>query len=295
MQAFNTQLYAGTWNWVCDDPSCTTGHSNGGQLWRSPDGLTWQRVVPNGFGDPTNAEVFRLTVFGNHLYASTWSYSDVHGGEVWRSASGNTNDWSKVVSNGFEDAANAVVASFAVLTNYLYAGTLNDATGGEIWRTNNGETWQQVNLDGFGDPGAWVISSLAAFDEYLYASVRGDTLQVWRCRRCNGTDWQQVISDGFGNPATNKASALEALGNALYLVVGNYSTGMEVWRTENGFEWSQIGSAGFGDSNNRAPYWDNSVLAFDDRLWIGAWNNANGGEIWKYLPQQIYLPAAQSN
>ena len=197
------------------------------------------------------------------------------------------------MANGFGDAGNFVVGSFAVLTNYLYAGTFNESTGGEIWRTNDGTTWQQVNLDGFGAPDTWAISSLAAFDNYLYASVR-NTLQVWRCQRCNGTDWQPVVQDGFGTPDTNKASALEVVGDALYLVVGNYSTGMEVWRTQDGFEWSQIGFAGFGDSNNRAPYWDNSVLAFDDRLWIGAWNSANGGELWKYLPQRVYLPVMRS-
>ena len=285
---FNSQLYAGTWNW-----NAATNASNGGQVWRSPDGVTWQRVVPNGFGDPTNGEVFRFVVFGNHLYASTWSYTGAHGGEIWRSASGNTGDWSRVVTNGFGDAGNFVVGSLAVLTNYLYAGTFNELTGGEIWRTNDGTTWQQVNLDGFGDPDTWAISSMAAFDGYLYVSVR-NSLQVWRCRRCNGTDWQPVVQDGFGTPATNKASALEVVGDTLYLVVGNYSTGMEVWRTQDGFEWSQIGFAGFGDSNNRAPYWDNSVLAFDDRLWIGTWNSANGGELWKYLPLRVYMPVMRS-
>ena len=287
LQEFNTQLYAGTWNW-----NAATNASNGGQIWRSPDGASWQRVVTNGFGDPTNGEVFRLAVFANHLYASTWSYSDAHGGEIWRSSSGNTNDWTRVATDGFGDRNNIVVISFAVLTNYLYAGTLNEATGAELWRTNNGTTWQQVNLDGFGEPGTWVISALAAFDGDLYASVRGESFQVWRCRRCNGTDWQPVVQDGFGDPNTNKASALEVLGDSLYLVVGNYSSGMEVWRTQDGVEWSQVGFAGFGDSNNRAPYWDNSVLAYDGRLWVGTWNNANGGELWKALPQQVVLPLA---
>jgi hypothetical protein len=288
LQEFNTALYAGTWNW---DAAAAASH--GGQLWRSPDGQFWQQVVANGFGDPTNGEIFRLIVFGNQLYASTWSDGSVHGGEVWRSASGNIPDWTRVVTDGFGDANNDAVTSFAVLTNYLYAGTFNEVTGAEVWRTNTGTTWQQVNFDGFGNRATWVISSLAAFDDYLYASVRSDTFQVWRCRRCNGTDWQQVVQNGFGTPDTNKASALEVLGDALYLVIGNYSTGMEVWQTQDGFEWRQIGFAGFGDGNNRTPYWDNPVLAFDGRLWIGTWNNANGGEIWKHLPLQVYLPAAR--
>ena len=35
---FNGQLYAATWTWVCDDPNCNTGHTNGPQIWRTADG-----------------------------------------------------------------------------------------------------------------------------------------------------------------------------------------------------------------------------------------------------------------
>ncbi|MBL0268182.1 MAG: NHL repeat-containing protein [Chitinophagaceae bacterium] len=68
---FNGNLYAGTWN------STGTG-TNGGQIWRSSDGITWEQVVNNGFGDPTNGEVMRLAVFNNKIYAG---HSEFH---PWR-------------------------------------------------------------------------------------------------------------------------------------------------------------------------------------------------------------------
>ncbi len=64
---------------------------------------------------------------------------------------------------------------------------------------------------------------------------------------------------------------------------------MEVWRTQDGTTWGQVGFAGFGNSNNRAPYWNNSVTVFNNSLYIGTNNGANGGQVWQML-NQLYLP-----
>jgi hypothetical protein len=84
---FNDQLYAGTanWNWNVWD-------TEGGEIWRSSDGLGWTSMISQGFGDPTNGEVFRFAVFSDTLYASTWSYTTPHGTEIWRSSTGNAGD-----------------------------------------------------------------------------------------------------------------------------------------------------------------------------------------------------------
>lgn len=281
---FNGQLYAGTWNW-----NGASNSSNGGQVWRSANGSDWTRVVNNGFGDAGNDEVFRFEVFDGQLYASTWSYSAAHGAEIWRSPSGNAGSWTRVAANGFGDNQNEAIISFAVFGGQLYAGTINEVTGGQIWRSADGVTWSPVNAAGFGFSSNWAISALAAFDGSLYASVR-DGGQVWRCQVCDGSDWQRVVDAGFGNATTNKASALAVMDGALYLVIGNYSTGLEVWRTQDGSAWQQVGFAGLGDSNNRAPYWDNSVLAAGSQLLVGTWNLGNGGELWSYQPRSVYLP-----
>jgi len=94
-------------------------------------------------------------------------------------------------------------------------------------------------------------------------------------------------------------SALEVIGGKLYWVAGQSSvcsTGLEVWWSTTGDsdDWLQIGYAGFGDSNNRAPYWDNSVVAFNDMLLVGTHNVAHGGEVWILL-NDLFLPLVMRN
>jgi PKD repeat protein len=269
LSEFDGQLYAGIWNQV-----------DGGEVWRSSNGLNWSRVAKQGFGVPTN-EIFRLAVFSDTLYAGTWSTT----AEIWRSSTGISGDWTRVVTNGFGDARNMAILSFEPFSGYLYAGTYNTATGGEVWRMNDGMTWTQVNADGFGTVNYRHVSALTAFNGYLYASTTGKPgitgASVWRCQICDGSDWQKVVDNGFGNVTTLELSALEVFDGNLYFVVGNPTTGMEVWRTVAGTNWEQVGFAGFGDSNNYASYWDNSVAVFNNRLFIGTANSANGGEVWR--------------
>ncbi len=283
--AFNGQLYASTW----------ADAVNGGEVWRSSDGMNWSRVVSAGFGDTTNGEVFRLTVFNNTLYASTWSYTNTHGTEVWRSSTGNAGDWTRAVANGFNsDVNNLSVLSFESFNGYLYAGTANTTTGGEVWRTNDGTTWSQANADGFGTVNNPNVPALAAFNGYLYASTMGKSgvngATVWRCQVCDGSDWTKVVDNGFGDINTRTNGALAILAGRLYFVVGNSTTGMEVWRTTDGANWEQVGFAGLGDSNNNASYWDNSTTVLNGHLYVGTSNSANGGEVWEFLHLNTYLP-----
>ena len=92
---FNGKIYAGTWS----------DNINGGEVWRSSNGTTWTQVVNDGFGNITNAEVFRFEVFNNVLYASAGT-DEINGGEIWRSDTGDSGDWQKVVDNGFGDTNN---------------------------------------------------------------------------------------------------------------------------------------------------------------------------------------------
>ena len=284
---FNGQLYAGTGDLV-----------DGGEIWRTSNGLNWTPVVTQGFGDPTNGEVMRFAVFNNTLYASTWSYTTTHGADVWRSNTGNAGDWGRVVANGFDgDANNGAVLSFELFNGYLHAGTLNGTTGGEIWRSSTGNTgsWAQVNVDGFGDTGNTGVSALSVFGGYLYAathhSIPGGA-QVWRCQVCDGSDWTKAVDNGFDHLGARRMPALEVLDNYLYFAIGNNFTALEVWRTANGTDWEQIGFDGFGDVNNQVTYFDNAVTVFNNGLYVGTANYATGGQIWLYKPQIATLYVA---
>jgi hypothetical protein len=303
---FKGNLYAGTWavgGWA----GPWNPETRGGEVWRSSTGNAgdWTRVVSNGFGVPTNAEIFRFGVFSDMLYAGTWVYTYTRGTEIWRSSAGDSGDWEQVVDNGFDgDVNNLAVISFDAFNGYLYAGTYNMArtvtdttTGGEVWRTNDGIAWTQVNADGFGTTDTLAISALAAFNERLYAST-WPGCQIWRCQTCDGSDWTKVVENGFGNPDTWRESALEVFDNYLYFVGGNPTTGLEVWRSNTGNpgEWEQVGFGGFGDSNNAMPYWDNSVTVFNEHLYVGTWKWGSGtGEVWVHPTRQVHLPIILRN
>jgi len=299
--AFKDHLYAGTWN----ETSLGPNYTNGGQIWRSSNGDSWEQVVTNGFGDPTNGEVINMAVYQNQIYAATWSYTSAHGTEIWRSSSGGSGSWTRVVENGLGDATNVGVMSMDVFNGFLYAGTYSiDSNTGrpagcEVWRTD-GLTWSRVNGDGFGDLNCSRVS-LAVLGNSLYAGTglrNPDTQtypggQIWRCTAASGCDqvgdWSLLMSGGFGNTQNRYINSLIPFGSQIYAVTANYSTGMEVWSSSSGTNWGQVGFAGFSDSNNQSTYWDNSIAVFNNHLYIGTNNSANGGEIWQLL-DQLYLP-----
>jgi hypothetical protein len=278
--------------------------NEGARIYRSSNGSTWDLVATNGFTNTYNFGVYRLEVFNNQIYAGTGNWGLAHGAEIWRSPNGDVGTWTQVVSNGFDNNNNYIMRTSEVYDDYLYFGTISidrttymTTTGGIVIRSNSGDSgsWEKVTLDGFGDVNNYVISGLAAFNGYLYASTgRWDFsgIQVWRCHTCNNpNDWEKVVDNGFDNPYNWDMSILQVFDDKLYLVIGNGLTGIEVWRTSTGNsgDWSQVSSDGFGDSNNDYPYFNN-VTIYNNCLYIGTENNANGPEIWLYLHNQVYLP-----
>jgi hypothetical protein len=258
-------------------------------------------VVDDGFGNPDNGEVFRLGIFNGNLYAGTWEYSGTTGAEVWRSTSGDDGTWSQSVANGFGSASNFAMISLYPYAGHLYVGTFNSDGGAEVWRSASGDpgSWSSVVLGGFGDEDNDIVSALQTYRGDLYASTAhelGGGGEIWRCHSCDGSDWERVVADGLGDDSRRGMNALEVAGNRLFWVVGTSDTGLEVWGTSTGDEgdWHQIGLGGFGDSNNRAPYMDNSVVAFDDTLFVGTINQAHGGEIWVLL-NDLFLPLVMRN
>jgi hypothetical protein len=62
-----SQLYLATWT------SRTTG--NGTEVWRTGDGLNWEQVNQDGFGDPQRNRVEQsMAVYGNQLYLEVGDY-----------------------------------------------------------------------------------------------------------------------------------------------------------------------------------------------------------------------------
>ena len=74
--------------------------------------------------------------------------------------------WRQSNSNGFQFTDNNTISAVKPYNNYLYAGTVNSITGGQIWRTNDGSNWNNIVMDGFGYSYNSYIDDLAEFDGY---------------------------------------------------------------------------------------------------------------------------------
>ncbi len=143
-ETFNGKLYAGTWN------ELDTGGSNGGQILRTATPQTggWEKVVDDGFTGPTNSEILSLKAFNGWLYAGTWSAdTGVHGAEIYRSDTGDLNDWDVVYNSSVPGYSTpGAVMVMEVFDGFLYAGLMNwNTSGAELWRTSDGTTWMLVN------------------------------------------------------------------------------------------------------------------------------------------------------
>jgi sugar lactone lactonase YvrE len=282
LEVFNGQLYAGA------------GWGNiQGQIWRTSDGTTWEPVTTNGFGNGSNMAVTVLAVFNNLLYAGTGNSDS--GAQIWRSASGDGGDWTRVAPDETGTSDNSQVTGLKAFKGALYAAVEADEetnAAAQVWRSTNGSGWDTVIADGFGDSDNISTGGFAEFGGYLYLGVRNyvSGAQLWRS--ADGTNWKQVVGNGFGDAANYKVEMLTVIANQLYAEVNNDETGLQILRSSDGMNWEQVNIDGFGDSNNAAILWNNSTAKYQGYLYLGTWNPANGGEVWKYYLQEksIYLP-----
>ena len=195
--------------------------------------------------------------------------------------------WEQVNINGFGDRNNWA-ANLSVFGSYLYAGTVNDETGGEAWRTANGTTWNQVNLDGFGVVSNTRVLAGENLNGYLYVGTENSATggEIWRCATCDGSDWTQVVSGGFGD-SNNTLERIVVFSNTLYATTNNDVTGVEVWKTSTGVlgSWTQCNTDGFGDNKNTGLW---AVAVFNGHLYVataqwGAYGTGThtGVEVWR--------------
>lgn len=299
LTVWNGALYAGVRNLtVTTDPATGSEQrqSQGGAIWRSADGSSWQTVAGGGLGDKRNAALGAFAGYGQYLYAGSQGLDATRGAEVWRSSTGAAGSWERVVQGGFDaDPGNQAIGAMGVFTGTLFAGTCQTADRPELWQTRDGKRWSPAGPYGqtaIGNGRAGCVTSLVDYDGWLYAGLGSDsflggatrTAEVWRCRKCEGSDWEQVARDGLGSVGNRGRVALTAFEEPpfryLYLAVGNAYDGLELWRAADGQNWEQAGVGGLGDGANTDIASGKALAAWYGRLWLGTVNGGHGGEIW---------------
>ena len=294
--------------------------SDGCQVWKynySDDKCT-QLVGPNpdadlpaGFGDTKTIAASIIIEFKGDLYVGTWNTPKGIGGELWRY---DGNSWEQVVgrnakiNGGFNNSDNNAFWSAESFNDHLYIGTMNwnciNEGGCQIWRSEDGNTWEKVVDRGFRDflpenqqffhnSYAW---DLKVYKDKLYAGTFNCNslfklpeggCQLWRTD--DGENWEKVDipnGNGFGNEENYGIRRMEVYKDELYVAVaanayqfnGENVQACELWKYD-GMNWTQIigdqqtnpyEKDGFGSRYNKY-IWSMTVTS-DDYLWVGTLN-----------------------
>jgi hypothetical protein len=120
-----------------------------------------------------------------------------------------------------------------VFRGCLYAGAGNASAGALLYRSKDGEIWEQAITPAFGDPDNEEISIVRVFQNRLHVGLKNSVtgLEIWRT--ADGELWQQVNEDGFGdsgNTGSNRSNAAEEFQNRIYVGTANAAAGGELWR-----------------------------------------------------------------
>ncbi len=297
MFEFKGFLYASSIN--CTNDNCST--SNGGQIWRSPDGYTWQPVVTDGFGDRNrNVEIFHFFTVGSQLCASTWPFSG--DAEIWCSDSGEQGTWSQIKDDVFK--GNITFPSAQQYNNVQFIGSMN-STGGKLYRKAllagaGPAVWTDTTLPtSFAVDGFTSVESMAVYSNNLYVAFsysQADPIKsvaIWRCHVCDGSDWILEGSNDMNNSGSSRSVSLVALKTGVYAIMANNDVGIQVWSAStkmiskdpsSAHVWTPMGFVGLGSSSNRSPNHNNSTAVVNGTLYFGTLNFINGGGVWKFCP-----------
>lgn len=260
------------------------------QLWRT-DGDSWEAVTTDGFADSNNHSLNALMDFDGQLYAAT--LNDVTGVEIWSSTSGEPGSWTQANDDGFGDGSGFDALTRVVMDvfgDYLYVSFVREGAG-ELWRTDDGLTWELMFNDGLGDSNNQNIA-LAEFEGTLYIAFTNLFAggELWRLNA--NEEWELVFDRGLGDIHNKRPYGLIVADNALYVVFSSSQTGVRVFRSYNGDYWQPASLDGWGDlSNTYGDYDDKAAAVFNFNLYVGTINSTAGGRIWRLqLAEQIALP-----
>ena len=160
----------------------------------------------------------------------------------------------------------ATRAALSVEGRY-YLGSADPTTGGEIYRSADGQKWERVADKVSAAPTRSMFTPSVGFAGQVYVvgtSMRGFDV-VRRPTAASGRRWSRTGSASV-RTATSRRRSL-AYGEALYLATQNNDPrvliptqprerfpvqGFQLYRSTDGAGWTKIGDDGFGDSGNFA-------------------------------------------
>jgi hypothetical protein len=234
-------------------------HKEGGDIWRSSDGITWEQVGTPGLGNAHNS-TFRFVVFRDKLYAVSDNLSD-HGLEIWVTSNGT--DFTQIEKGGFGGDADSSSSEPFVFQDRLIIPVANTSTGAQIWVSDDGENFRQVVSGGMGDKNNTGLQVTTQPDDQpltfqgkLYVGVTNQVAggEIWRTS--DGLQWERAASGGLERSANVGLYPEVVFHDQLYAVGEAVRSlddvqGLEVYRSSDGTAWQKVVSNGFDVGTER--------------------------------------------
>ena len=173
-----------------------------------------------------------------------------------------SDDWQRVIGNGFGDKNNVQVAEFHVFKGQVYAGTSRSLGPAQLWRTSDGQNWNRIAATSFSPSlqateAGGIISfadSGGSSPQFLYAgtiAAQGSSGAIYRST--DGSSWTQINGSGSGWVATgNIGIGPNMVVKGGFLYAGTLSsTSAQIWRTPEGdpSRWEKVLDASTLDTN----------------------------------------------
>jgi hypothetical protein len=257
-----------------------------GQIWAT-DGLTFTRVMTDGFGSPRNAGVSMLASFNGCLYAGT--YNPTSGYEVWklRCVDHPAAPPQSVILGGGGEPRNEAVMSMRAFKGYLYLGTgiplgfspvtHHGPRGCSVLRIAPDDDWELIvgkqrrdPLSGYRAGFGWYLNAycwyMKEYDDYLY-------LGTW--------DLSRTIAF-LGQSAESVAPAFKPLLNELVAEPKDWGAPMggDLYRTADGVHWEPVFLDGLGNPDNHGiRTLEPSPMGF----FVGTENPFTRLEVWRLM------------
>jgi len=271
---FKGYLYASTFNQYDYSP---------GQLWRTAGAdsqADWAQVCDPGFGDTNNTWFEGMTEFNGYFYVGT--RNAVTGAEVWRTRIGSQqSEWSQCNTDGFGNSDYQHIQAFYIFRGFLYVvvSTYDSAVGLQVYRTKDGDNWDEVVSNGFGNSagkGVTCSRPMIVFRDYLYISAYTPSTDsvgglVWRSQ--DGVNFTQVCSNGFGTVSNRGIIQFAEYNGYLYGCCEDHVLGAAVWRTQIGSQqsdWERVNDYGFGTNTFIA---NPAIFVYNDWLYCSSTDN----------------------
>jgi subtilisin-like proprotein convertase family protein len=241
--------------------------------------LVWTPSTTNSFGNTGIHSVNAMKPFKGMLYAATGNW----GGEIYRTATGNNNDWNQVYSGAFQDH----IYSLGTTNEgggYIYMSTYDwNSYNSYIYRSFDGTNWdpyleiydrslnQIVSFKGAG-----IEDSMYVFDNNYMGTMIYKSAYNSNDPTNALSSWQTVFD--FSQIAMyTKARCVTVANGKMYIGTDN---GAQLWTSTDGIHFNQNLAVGygFGDANNYAI---TSITNFNGYIYVITENGYFGHQVWR--------------